>query len=48
MAKWVARNPNTDKLMDLKNDIKERIEEEFYPLIDEQARLAWVRNELGE
>ena len=34
MAKWVARNPNTDKLMDLKNDIKERIEEEFYPLVD--------------
>ena len=34
MAKWVARNPNTAKLMDLKNDIKERIEEEFYPLVD--------------
>ena len=34
MAKWVARNPNTDKLTDLKNDIKERIEEEFYPLVD--------------
>ena len=34
MAKWVARNPNTAKLMDLNNDIKERIEEEFYPLVD--------------
>ena len=34
MAKWVARNPNTAKLTDLKNDFKERIEEEFYPLVD--------------
>ena len=34
MAKWVARNPNTTKLMDLNNDIKERIEEEFYQLVD--------------
>ena len=34
MAKWVARNPNTAKLMDLNNDIKERIEEEFYQLVD--------------
>lgn len=55
VKKWVARNPNTDKLM---NDaFKEKIDEEYYPLVDairaniveyttmdEQARLAWVRN----
>jgi hypothetical protein len=34
MNKWVARNPNTDKLVDLKNDIKKNIEEEYYNLID--------------
>ena len=56
-AKWVARNPRTDKLM--RDDIKKQIDEEYYPLIDairanideytamdEQARLAWVRNYL--
>jgi len=54
IKKFVARNPRTDKLM--RADIKETIEEEYYPLIDhiqiniaeytaldEQARLAWVR-----
>lgn len=53
-AKWVARNPRTDKLM--RDDIKKQIDEEYYPLIDairanideytamdEQTRLAWVR-----
>lgn len=55
VKKWVARNPNTDKLMT--NAYKEVVEEEYYPLIesiraniveytamDEQARLSWVRN----
>ena len=55
--KWVARNPRTDKLVDLNNDIKRKLDEEYYPLVDairaniveytamdEQARLAWVRN----
>lgn len=56
-SKWVARNPRTDKIVDMKNDIKKNIDEEYYNLIDairaniveytamdEQARLAWVRN----
>ena len=56
-SKWVARNPRTDKLVDMKNDIKHNLDEEYYPLVDairaniveytamdEQARLAWVRN----
>jgi hypothetical protein len=56
-SKWVARNPRTDKLVDMKNDIKQNLDEEYYPLVDaireniveytamdEQARLAWVRN----
>ena len=54
-AKWVARNPRTDKLMT--QQFREQIDEEYYPLLDairenieeytamdEQARLAWVRN----
>jgi hypothetical protein len=54
-AKWVARNPRTDKLM--REDFKKQIDEEYYPLLaaiqsdieaytamDEQARLSWVRN----
>lgn len=54
-AKWVARNPRTDKLMT--PEFREQIDEEYYPLLDairenivaytdmdEQARLAWVRN----
>jgi hypothetical protein len=58
--KWVARNPRTDKLADLKNDIKKNLDEEYYPLVDairanideytamdEQSRLAWVRNFVG-
>lgn len=32
--KWVARNPNTDKLVDTKNDIKRSIDEEYHGLID--------------
>ena len=60
-SKWVARNPRTDKLVDLKNDIKKNLDEEYYPLVDairanideytamdEQARLVWVRNFLGD
>lgn len=56
-SKWVARNPRTDKLVDMDNDIKKSLDEEYYPLVDaireniveytamdEQARLAWVRN----
>ena len=59
-SKWVARNPRTDKLVDLKNDIKHNLDEEYYPLVDairdnivaytamdEQARLAWVREQLA-
>ena len=54
-AKWVARNPRTDKL--LTPQFREQIDEEYYPLLDairgdieaytaldEQARLEWVRN----
>lgn len=56
-SKWVARNPRTDKLVDLNRDIKHNLDEEYYPLVDairanieeytamdEQARLAWVRD----
>jgi len=56
-AKWVARNPRTDKL--LTQQFREQIDEEYYPLLDhirnnidtytvmdEQARLTWVRNYL--
>jgi hypothetical protein len=32
--KWVARNPNTDKLVDLNRDIKSSIDEEYHKLID--------------
>lgn len=55
-SKWVARNPRTDKLVDMNNDIKRNLDEEYYPLVDairanidtytaldEQGRLAWVR-----
>ena len=58
-SKWVARNPRTDKLVDLNKDIKHNLDEEYFPLVDairenivqytamdEQARLAWVRNYL--
>lgn len=54
-AKWIARNPRTDKLMT--KGFKEQIDEEYYPLLDcirenidsftamdEQARLVWIRN----
>jgi hypothetical protein len=53
-AKWMARNPRTDKL--LTKEFKEQIDEEFYPCLDhireniveftaltEQDRLAWIR-----
>ena len=33
-SKWVARNPRTDKLVDLNKDIKHNIDEEYYPLVD--------------
>lgn len=33
-SKWVARNPRTDKLVDLNKDIKRNIDEEYYGLID--------------
>jgi hypothetical protein len=33
-SKWVARNPRTDRLVNLKNDIKKNIDEEFHGLID--------------
>jgi hypothetical protein len=54
IKKFVSRNPRTDKLMN--PQVKQTIDEEYYPLIDyirdniteftaldEQARLAWVR-----
>ncbi len=59
-SKWIARNPRTDKLVDLNKDIKHNLDEEYYPLVDairaniveytamdEQARLAWVREQLA-
>ena len=33
-SKWVARNPRTDKLVDMKKDIKHSIDEEYHNLID--------------
>jgi hypothetical protein len=33
-SKWVARNPRTDKLVDMNNDIKHQLDEEYYPLVD--------------
>jgi hypothetical protein len=33
-SKWVARNPKTDKLVDLKKDIKHNIDEEYHNLVD--------------
>jgi len=56
--KWVARNPRTDKLMreDFKQQIDEeyypllsaiRENIEAYTAMDEQARLAWVREQLA-
>ena len=33
-SKWVARNPRTDKIVDMKNDIKQKLDEEYYPLVD--------------
>ena len=60
-SKWVARNPRTDKLVDLNRDIKHNLDEEYYNLVDairedivkytaldEQSRLAWVRNYLEQ
>jgi hypothetical protein len=57
-AKWVARNPRTDKLM--REDFKQQIDEEYYPLLSaiqsdieaytaksEQERLEWVREFLN-
>ena len=32
--KWVARNPRTDKIMNLQADIKKNLDEEYYPLVD--------------
>lgn len=33
-SKWVVRNPRTDKLVDLKRDIKHNLDEEYYGLVD--------------
>lgn len=33
-SKWVARNPRTDKLIDMNKDIKHNLDEEYYPLVD--------------
>lgn len=33
-SKWVARNPRTDKLVNMQNDIKKNLDEEYYPLVD--------------
>lgn len=32
--KWLARNPKTEKITNMKNDIKKIIDEEYYPLVD--------------
>jgi hypothetical protein len=58
VSKWVARNPNTDKLMS--ENFKKQIDEEYYGLLSaiqaniveytaksEQERLAWVREQLS-
>lgn len=55
VTKFVARNPNTDKL--LLPNVKEKVDEEYYPLIDhiqaniegftamdEQSRISWVKS----
>jgi len=33
-SKWVARNPRTDKLVNMQADIKKNLDEEYYPLVD--------------
>jgi hypothetical protein len=33
-SKWVARNPRTEKLTRLNPDIKQNLDEEYYPLVD--------------
>jgi hypothetical protein len=33
-SKWVARNPRTDKLVDMNKDIKHQLDEEYFPLVD--------------
>ena len=33
-SKWVARNPRTDKLVNMQEDIKHNLDEEYYPLVD--------------
>lgn len=33
-SKWVARNPRTDKLVDLNKDIKHNLDEEYFGLVD--------------
>jgi hypothetical protein len=33
-SKWVARNPRTDKLVNMQADIKHQLDEEYYPLVD--------------
>lgn len=55
IQKWVARNPNTDKIM--REDFKNSIDEEYHGLVDyirenivqytemdEQKRLKWIRD----
>jgi hypothetical protein len=34
MNKWMARNPKIDKILNLKNDIKLKIDEEFHSVVD--------------
>lgn len=33
-SKWVARNPRTDKLINMQNDIKKNLDEEYHGLVD--------------
>lgn len=33
-SKWVARNPRTDKLVNMQADIKKQLDEEYYGLVD--------------
>lgn len=46
--KWVARNPRTDKLVDLNKDIKQNLDEEYYPLIDKIRENIVQYTELNE
>lgn len=41
-TKWLARSPKIDRILDLNNDVKKSMDEEFYPVID------FIRNNTDE